>query len=78
LTAKRRSLKSGAAVTAGGAPRGEAIRPHLARQTGYQRALDYIADDNIEAAEAVLDALDSAMIKLAKNPGIGHSRRVSR
>ena len=35
---------------------------------------DYIANDNIEAANRVLDALDNAMIKLAKNPGIGHRR----
>ena len=35
---------------------------------------DYIANDNIEAAGRVLDALDNAMIKLAKNPGIGHRR----
>ena len=35
---------------------------------------DYIADDNIEAAGRVLDALDRAMIRLAKNPGIGHLR----
>src|SRR5713226_2816844 len=35
---------------------------------------DYIADDNIEAADRVLDALENAMVKLAKNPGIGHWR----
>ena len=35
---------------------------------------DYIANDNIEAADRVLDALDNAMFKLAKNPGIGHRR----
>ena len=35
---------------------------------------DYIANDNIEAADRVLDALDNAMLKLAKNPGIGHRR----
>lgn len=35
---------------------------------------DYIADDNIEAADRVLDALENAMYKLAKNPGIGHWR----
>jgi toxin ParE1/3/4 len=35
---------------------------------------DYIAADNIEAADRVLDALDKAMVKLAKNPGIGHWR----
>jgi toxin ParE1/3/4 len=35
---------------------------------------DYIADDNIEAADRVLDALEGAMAKLAKNPGIGHWR----
>ena len=35
---------------------------------------DYIADDNIKAADRVLDALETTMVKLAKNPGIGHSR----
>jgi antitoxin ParD1/3/4/toxin ParE1/3/4 len=35
---------------------------------------DYIANDNIEAADRVLDALESAMVKLAKSPGIGHWR----
>ena len=35
---------------------------------------DYIANDNIEAADRVLDALNNAVIKLAKNPGIGHWR----
>lgn len=35
---------------------------------------DYIADDNIDAADRVLDALYSAMVKLAKTPGIGHWR----
>lgn len=35
---------------------------------------DYIANDNIEAAGRVLNALESAMLKLAKNPGVGHWR----
>ena len=35
---------------------------------------DYIANDNIEAADRVLNALESAMVKLAKNPGAGHWR----
>src|SRR5579862_6126869 len=35
---------------------------------------DYIADENIQAADGVLDALDTAILKLAKNPGIGHFR----
>ena len=35
---------------------------------------DYIARDNIEAADRVLDDLESAMVKLAKNPGVGHWR----
>ena len=38
---------------------------------------DYIAGDNIEAADRVLDALESAMVKLAKSPGIGHWRGVT-
>jgi plasmid stabilization system protein ParE len=35
---------------------------------------DYIALDNVEAADRVLDALESAMASLAKNPGVGHWR----
>ncbi len=35
---------------------------------------DYIADDSIEAADRVLDALETTMQKLAKAPGIGHTR----
>ena len=35
---------------------------------------DYIAGDNIEAADRILDGLDNAMINLAKGPGIGHWR----
>ncbi len=35
---------------------------------------DYIANDNIEAADRVLDALESAMVKLVKNSGVGHWR----
>jgi plasmid stabilization system protein ParE len=33
---------------------------------------DYIADDDMQAADRVLDALEAAMVKLAKNPGLGH------
>jgi plasmid stabilization system protein ParE len=35
---------------------------------------EHIAEDSIEAADRVLDALETAMGKLAKNPGIGHWR----
>ena len=35
---------------------------------------DYIASDNIEAADRVLDALEKAVLKLVKSPGIGHMR----
>jgi toxin ParE1/3/4 len=35
---------------------------------------DYIAADSIESADRVLEALESAMIKLSKNPGVGHWR----
>ena len=35
---------------------------------------DYIAADNIEAADQVIDALDKVIVKLAKNPGMGHWR----
>ena len=33
---------------------------------------NYIASDNIEAADRVLNALESAMVKLARNPAVGH------
>jgi len=35
---------------------------------------NYIVDDNLEAADRVLEALERAMFKLAKTPGIGHWR----
>jgi plasmid stabilization system protein ParE len=35
---------------------------------------DYISVDNTEAADRVLAALESAMVKVAKNPGVGHWR----
>jgi toxin ParE1/3/4 len=35
---------------------------------------DYISVDNTEAADRVLAALESAMVKIAKNPGVGHWR----
>jgi plasmid stabilization system protein ParE len=35
---------------------------------------DYIAGDNVEAAGRVLDTLEKAMERLAKNPGLGHMR----
>jgi plasmid stabilization system protein ParE len=36
---------------------------------------NYIADDNVEAADRVLDALEAAFIKLTKIPGLGHRRK---
>lgn len=51
-------------------------RPILTRSA--RRDIDdiweYIANDSIEAADRVLDALEATMIKLAKSPGIGHWR----
>ncbi len=35
---------------------------------------NYIADDNFEAADRVLNALENAMQKLARSPGSGHIR----
>jgi plasmid stabilization system protein ParE len=35
---------------------------------------DYISVDNTEAADRVLAALESAMVKVATNPGVGHWR----
>ena len=36
---------------------------------------DYIADDSIEAANRVLEALERTMLKLSKSRGIGHWHR---
>ncbi len=35
---------------------------------------DYIAADSINAADGVLTALEKAILRLAKTPGIGHLR----
>ena len=35
---------------------------------------DYIAADNLDAADRVLTALEKALSRLAKTPGIGHLR----
>ena len=35
---------------------------------------DFIAQDNVDAADRVLDALEAAMSKPAKNPGLGQWR----
>ncbi len=35
---------------------------------------DYIAEDNIDAANRVLKALETTMINLARKPGLGHWR----
>ncbi len=35
---------------------------------------DYIAVDSIDAADRVLTALEKAILRLAKTPGIGHLR----
>lgn len=35
---------------------------------------DYIAEDSIFIADQVLNALEAALAKLAKNPGLGHWR----
>jgi toxin ParE1/3/4 len=35
---------------------------------------DYIANDNIAAADRVIESLERAISKLAKTPSIGHAR----
>ncbi len=39
-----------------------------------QQIWNYIAEDNIDAADRVRDELRSAMRQLAETPGIGHTR----
>jgi|SRR5947209_5492378 len=36
---------------------------------------EYVAKDNIRTADRVLLAIENALRRIAKNPGIGHSRR---
>ena len=47
--------------------RNDTLRTHAECEAGYQRHLD-------EAADRALNALESAMVKLAKNSGVGHWR----
>jgi hypothetical protein len=58
-TASGRSLKSDGAATGRSEPKGETVYPHAACQAGRQTA-----------AVRVLDELDNAMFKLARNPCI--------
>lgn len=37
---------------------------------------EYIAGDSLEAADRVTNALERAILKLAKNPGIGHLEKI--
>ena len=47
---------------------------HPEAESDINAIWDYIAEDSIEATGGVLDALEDAMGKLAKTPGIGHWR----
>lgn len=67
-------LKFAGAAPSGSAPRDEGVRSHPGAKQDIDDIWDYIADDNIEAADRVLDALETTIVKLAKNPGIGHWR----
>jgi antitoxin ParD1/3/4/toxin ParE1/3/4 len=44
-------------------------------QVDVQRIWNYIAEDDLDAADKVRDALRGAMRKLADMPGMGHERR---
>jgi len=52
----------------------EVLCPTPRTERDLNQIWDYIADDNIEAAGRVLNALEAAFIKLAKTPGLGHIR----
>ena len=43
-------------------------------QQDVDRITDFIAEDNVEAALRVHDALEEAFRHLAEMPGVGHSR----
>lgn len=67
-------LQSASVAPNGNAPRDEAyvLTPCVTKD--LNDIWDYIANDSIEAADRVLSSLRSAMIKLARSPGIGHGR----
>jgi plasmid stabilization system protein ParE len=44
-------------------------------KTDLQQIWNYIADDNIDAADKVRNEIRSALEKLARTPFIGHTRR---
>jgi plasmid stabilization system protein ParE len=74
LTAKKHFLQYANVAPNGTASRDEALRLTPSAKRDINEIWDYIARDSIEAAARVLDALESAMIKLAKNPEVGHWR----
>lgn len=44
-------------------------------KTDLQQIWNYIADDNIDAADKVRNEIRSALEKLARTPFVGHTRR---
>lgn len=67
--------KSAAAAANANSRNDDARRPHAAAKQDINDIWDYVAADNIEAASTVLDALETALAKLAKHPSIGHWRK---
>lgn len=43
-------------------------------QRDVDQIIDFIAEDNVDAALRVLDALEEAFRQLAERPGMGHTR----
>ena len=43
-------------------------------ETDIDGIWDFIASDNPQAADRVLDAIEDALVRLSRNPGIGHFR----
>ncbi len=46
----------------------------LRAEQDIEEIWDYIAADNIDAADRVLKSLETGIARLAKRPGIGHMR----
>ena len=45
-----------------------------AAESDLDEIWDYVADSNIDAADRIIAEVRSTCVKLATNPGIGHSR----
>jgi toxin ParE1/3/4 len=55
-------------------PHDEPFRSHPCGRPGPERHWDYIAADNVNAADRVISVLETAFDRLADEPALGHYR----